>query len=138
MQSNKFWAAVSKTLAALAVTLILVLMLAPVAGAGKFKTLYKFKGGADGAYLGAGLIFDPAGNLYSTTNLGGAYGYGTVFQLTPNGDGSWTESVLHSFNGADGSTPLSASLIFDQSGRLYGTTNQGGAYGYGTVYQITP
>ena len=138
MKHNKFWAAPGRALAVVTVTLIVVLMLVPGAWACKYKTLYKFKGGKDGAYLGAGLIFDQAGNLYSTTNLGGAYGYGTVFQLTPNGDGSWTERVLHSFNGTDGNTPTSASLIFDQSGRLYATTNQGGAYGYGTVFQLTP
>ena len=53
---------------------------------------------------------------------------GTVFELTPNGDGSWTESVLHSFNGSDGDDPF-AGLIFDAAGNLYGTTCDGGAFG---------
>ena len=47
--------------------------------------------------------------------------YGTVFKLAPNQDGSWTESVLHSFNGSDGAFPY-AGLIFDAAGNLYGTT----------------
>ena len=62
--------------------------------------LYSFKGGSDGGNPDAGLISDAAGNLYSTTNRGGdlsqcSPGCGTVFTLTPNADGSWTESVLH-------------------------------------------
>jgi len=139
MEHKKFWAAVRKVLAVTAAMLFIFLTLAPGAGAqGHYKTLYTFTGGADGAYLGANLTFDAAGNLYSTTNLGGDYGYGTVFQLTPNGDGGWTEKVLHSFNGVDGTTPTSGSPIFDAEGNLYGTTNQGGDYGAGTVFQLTP
>jgi uncharacterized repeat protein (TIGR03803 family) len=46
----------------------------------------------------AGLIFDAAGNLYGTTNAGGAYSWGAVFELTPKVSGGWTEKVLHSFN----------------------------------------
>jgi len=140
MKSNKFWAAVSRALAAMTAMLIVALMLVPGAWACKYKTLYQFKVGADGLYPRAGLIFDPAGNLYGTTDYGGAYNFGTVFQLTPNGDGSWTESVLHSFNadGKDGYEPF-AGLIFDPAGNLYGTTNNGGAYGsYGMVFQLTP
>jgi uncharacterized repeat protein (TIGR03803 family) len=95
---------------------------------------------ADGASSYAGLIFDAAGNLYGTTVYGGAYGGGVVFKLAPNADGSWTESVLHSFCSltkcADGSFP-SASLIFDTAGNLYGTTVMGGAHDFGTVFQLT-
>lgn len=50
---------------------------------GTFKDLFDFTGGADGAYPLAGVIFDKAGNLYSTTEAGGASGNGTVFKLTP-------------------------------------------------------
>jgi len=135
---QKVWATARKALVVTSIILIVFLIFATEARAAKYKTLYTFTGGTDGAYLGANLTFDSAGNLYSTTNLGGAYGYGTVFQLTPNGDGSWSESVIHSFNGADGSTPTSGSPIFDLAGNLYGTTNQGGDYGAGAVFELTP
>jgi uncharacterized repeat protein (TIGR03803 family) len=94
----------------------------------------------DGAEPWAGLTFDKAGNLYGTTNIGGVYGLGTVFQLTPPSSqgGSWTETVLWSFGApGDGKSPLSH-LIFDASGDLYGTTSAGGTYGGGTVFQLVP
>jgi uncharacterized repeat protein (TIGR03803 family) len=104
----------------------------------KYKTLHRFTGGADGGDSWAGLILDQSGNLYGTTTIGGSGGYGTVFELTPNQDGSWTESVLCSFtNGADGGYPY-AGLIFDEAGNLYGTTAEGGSSGGGTVFKLTP
>jgi uncharacterized repeat protein (TIGR03803 family) len=65
------------------------------------------------------------------------YGYGVVFKLTRNADGSWTERVLHQFTGKDGGNPLAA-LTFDSSGNLYGTASSGGAYGYGVIFKLTP
>ena len=100
--------------------------------------LYSFSGnGVSGAYPAAGVIFDAAGNLYGTTQQGGAYNRGTVFRLASNRDGSWTESVLHSFNedGKDGYDPY-ARPIFDSLGNLYGTTYLGGAYNWGTVFEL--
>jgi len=96
--------------------------------------------GTDGGFPESGLIRDAAGNLYGTTSEGGAYGsYGTVFELTPAGGGSWTEQVLHSFNynGTDGMLP-DAGLIMDSGGNLYGTTTYGGTYNSGTVFELTP
>jgi uncharacterized repeat protein (TIGR03803 family) len=95
--------------------------------------------GKDGYFPYGGLIFDASGNLYGTTYSGGADGYGTVFELTPKAGGGWAGKILHSFinNGRDGEGPL-ASLIFDVSGNLYGTTYSGGADGYGTVFEINP
>jgi uncharacterized repeat protein (TIGR03803 family) len=92
----------------------------------------------DGYNPEAGLISDASGNLYGTTSVGGVYGYGTVFELTPQTGGGWTEAVLHNFNfnGSDGEFP-EASLILDTAGNLYGTTSSGGAYGYGTVFELT-
>ena len=84
-----------------------------------------------------GLLLDAAGNLYGTTESGGAYNHGVVFELMHNADGSWTEQVLHSFNGTDGSSPWAA-LVFDAAGNLYGTTETGGAYNYGTAFELTP
>jgi uncharacterized repeat protein (TIGR03803 family) len=101
-------------------------------------TLYSFTGGSDGAYPNANVIFDISGNLYGTTPGGGAYGYGAAFILTPNSGGTWTEKVLHQFKGAkDGASPY-GSLVFDQSGNLYGTTSAGGVYGKGNVYELIP
>jgi uncharacterized repeat protein (TIGR03803 family) len=81
----------------------------------------------DGSLPTSSLIFDTTGNLYGTTQMGGAYNSGTVFKLVHGANGKWTETVLHSFNGRDGSLPTSA-LIFDSLGNLYGTT-AGGLYG---------
>ena len=100
-------------------------------------TLYSFTGGSDGGYPWAGLTLDNAGNLYGTTELGGTFDGGTVFQLTPSGLG-WTEKVLHSFTGgADGDEPY-AGLIFDQSGNLYGATVDGGQGAGGTAFKLKP
>jgi uncharacterized repeat protein (TIGR03803 family) len=84
------------------------------------------------------LVIDSSGNLYGTTSLGGTYGGGTVFELTPSASGSWTETLLHSFGRAgDGKTPY-AGLVLDAAGNLYGTTSAGGLDGLGTVFEITP
>ncbi|MGD0213468.1 MAG: choice-of-anchor tandem repeat GloVer-containing protein [Terriglobales bacterium] len=107
--------------------------------------LYGFKGGSDGAYPLSPLTFDNAGNLYGMTNGGAFYGqpgYGTVFELSPNGSGGWNESVLYNFcsapNCADGATPTFSSLVFNSQGNLYGTASAGGAYGYGVVFELSP
>lgn len=117
-----------------------VFELAPGAGGKWTRTLLHAFDGEDGDQTYAPLIFDSAGNLYGTTLGGGAYGGGTVFELTPGGNGQWTESLLYSFNsqgGGDGFNPY-AGVIFDSSGNLYGTTLNGGAYIHGTVFELTP
>lgn len=100
--------------------------------------LWDFHGGTvDGANPTLGVIFDSAGNLYGTTSEGGTGSKGTVFKLTHNANGSWTESILYSFQGgSDASTP-SGPLTFDAQGNLYGVAS-GGAHGYGAVYKLTP
>ena len=60
-----------------------------------------------------------------------------MFELTPSAGGGWTETVLHSFNSTDGAIPV-AGLIFHAPGKVYGTTTEGGTYGYGTVFELTP
>jgi len=101
--------------------------------------LHPFTGGKDGANPGTNCLnFDTAGNLYGTTPNGGAHRYGVIFKLTPNSDGSWTESVLHPFTGGkDGAAP-GAGVVFDQAGNLYSTTVYGGTNGYGVVLKLTP
>jgi uncharacterized repeat protein (TIGR03803 family) len=119
-----------------------VFKLTPVAGGGwAERTLYSFgvSGSGDGNYPVAGLIFDASGNLYGTTEGGGVYGSGTVFELTPAANGEWTEEILQNFqaNGIDGTLPRSG-LVIDAQGNLYGTTTLGGTDNLGTVYELKP
>jgi uncharacterized repeat protein (TIGR03803 family) len=103
--------------------------------AGTATTLVSFNG-TDGEYPFAGLIADANGNLFGTTAYGGAYGYGTVFEIGKTAGGyAGTPTTLVSFNGADGAYPF-AGLIADANGNLFGTTEEGGAYGSGTVFEI--
>ncbi len=102
---------------------------------GTFTTLYSFKGGSDGNEPDTGLALDNSGNVYGTTTHGGAFGFGTVFKVTPSGK----ESVLHSFNpnGVDGLYP-DAGVILDSKDNIYGTTTYGGSIGVGTLFKLTP
>lgn len=102
--------------------------------------LHTFEG-TDGAEPVAALFMDASGNLFGTTARGGKHGKGAVFEMTPSGSG-YTEKVLHSFAGKDGSLPY-ASLI-EVAGTLYGTTSDGGAHkgtgcggGCGVVYSVS-
>jgi uncharacterized repeat protein (TIGR03803 family) len=100
--------------------------------------LYSFSGGLDGGYPESGVISDVAGNLYGTTSTGGGdERCGTVYELSPSGSG-WTFKVLYTFQcGSDGTNPVGG-LIFDPAGNLYGTTANGGTYGGGTAFMLTP
>ncbi|MCX6927535.1 MAG: hypothetical protein NT154_30660, partial [Verrucomicrobia bacterium] len=85
-------------------------------------------------YPSAALVQGSDGNLYGTTEFGGANGRGTVFRVTTNG----VLTTLNSFNGTNGSHPA-ASLVQGTDGNFYGTTASGGTNGNnGTVYQMTP
>jgi uncharacterized repeat protein (TIGR03803 family) len=128
--------------------------LTPKAGGGwTNKVLHNFDdNGKDGYFPQAGLVLDAAGNLYGTTPAGGTgpcyqrttqVGCGTVFELSPQADGTWKEKILHNFSGGEGAQSPQAGLIFDASGNLYGTTTQGGGSancysGCGTVFELTP
>lgn len=120
---------------------ILVLGLAFVASvsagrseAGTLRVLHSFGGANDGSVPLSGLISDTSGNLYGTTNLGGASGFGIVFKLTPRG----RERALYSFSGqADGGNP-EAGLAMDAGGNLYGATDIGGAANLGVIFKLTP
>jgi uncharacterized repeat protein (TIGR03803 family) len=125
-----------------------------------YKVLWSFGGAPnDGANPVGNLVFDSAGNLYGTTQWGGnvtnshcfGAGCGTVFELSPNPDGTWTNTVLYSFcanyaagSCLDGQEPV-AGLSMDAEGNLYGTTYNGGAVycpsasaGCGTVFELSP
>jgi uncharacterized repeat protein (TIGR03803 family) len=102
---------------------------------GKEKVLYSFVGQpSDGQYpTYGGLVADTTGNFYGVTEQGGAHNYGTVFKVTKAGK----ESVLHSFSaGTDGAYPI-GTLLLDVEGNLYGTTQDGGKSGLGTVFKVT-
>ncbi len=104
--------------------------------------LHSFGAGTDGQNPQAGLIMDSAGNLYGTTSGGGAYGPGafpggTVFKLDTSGN----ETALYSLVEVGTQGPYNgvyprAGLVMDGAGILYGTTYDGGAYYYGTVFKI--
>jgi uncharacterized repeat protein (TIGR03803 family) len=101
---------------------------------GTLTRLYSFSGGSDGAVPVAGLVQGVDGNFYGTTYQGGAYGFGTVFEITSSG----ALTTLYSFTGgSDGENPWGG-LLQASDGNLYGTTQAGGTYGYGTVFQIAP
>ncbi len=108
--------------------------------------LYEFsEDGEGGANPASGMIIGPDGSLYSTTYNGGDNdSYGTVYKLQPPLSACktalcyWTETVLYRFAGApDGQQPA-GNIIFDQAGNIYGTTEAGGTFGYGTVFKLTP
>jgi len=86
--------------------------------------LYSFTGSGDAAFPSSDLIMDKAGNLYGTTLVGGVNDLGAVYQLSPPSTegGTWTETVIFSFSGSDGTLPFGR-LQFDQNGLLYGTTS---------------
>jgi len=94
-------------------------------------TIYKFDVAAgEGSLPYSGLVEDAAGNFYGTTYDGGAHNLGTVYRLSPNRSGGFTETILYSFKGGstDGAEPHS-SLFRDSAGNLYGTTVTGGIVG---------
>jgi uncharacterized repeat protein (TIGR03803 family) len=117
----------------------MTILAAQSAQAQTYKVLHAFTGGADGAYPNA-VTHDAMGNLYGTTQEGGAFGYGTVFKLSKTGK----MTTLHEFKGgADGGSP-SAGLIQGADGNLYGTTDYGGdlschidAPGCGVVFEMS-
>ena len=115
----------------------LIYELIPTATGYHEKVLHVFTGKADGGNAYGGVILDAAGNLYGTTVGGPHSGSGTVFELSPTSSGYWNESILYTFTGGnDGGDPLGG-LTFDSAGNLYGTTYVDGAFGYGTVYELT-
>jgi uncharacterized repeat protein (TIGR03803 family) len=106
--------------------------------------LYRFLGGADGAYPGYGdIVFDSAGDIYNTASQGGTFacsghlGCGAVYELTRSGQ-TYTQSVIYDFTGgSDGAFPLGA-VAFDHAGNLDTTAWEGGINNGGSVIQLAP
>ena len=120
-----------------------VFELSPKAGGGWTENiLHSFDYGfVDGWDPLGSLVFDAKGNLYGTTEYGGANGLGTVYELTPGTGGVWTEKILYNLTSSPlgGSNPY-ANLIFDTAGNLYSTAFAGGSGGvnvHGAVFELT-
>jgi len=109
-----------------------------ISSGGTFSVMYSFNCGSDGGFP-TGNVMEYKGSLYGTAQEYGASGYGTVWQYNISGG---TLTVLHNFAGTDGSYPLGG-VSCEQgkkqtcTGNLFGTTVQGGANSYGTVWEIS-
>lgn len=126
----------SRVRAALAFAVIL----ANISSATTYKKLYNFTGNADGSDPATPLTFDSSGNAYGTTASGGAYDFGTVFQLSVSGQ----ETVIYSFTGGGDGLDPHGGVTIDGAGNLYGTTVAGGfgglcaGDGCGVIFELTP
>jgi len=107
-------------------------------GSWRFRVIHDFTGGVDGSNGSAGQMISRGGHLYGAATTGGAYGSGTVFQLTPTPAGKWDFQVIYSFQGQPDAGFPYGGLLFDSAGNLYGTTYYDGANDLGSVYQLTP
>jgi uncharacterized repeat protein (TIGR03803 family) len=111
----------------------------------QFTIVHAFGATGDGEAPGGPMAIDSKGNLYGTAG-GGEYGNGTVYELSPAGNGQWTETILHSFQANDPTDGyLPNGLVIDGDGNLYGTTTFGGDNdtgqcfdGCGTVFEMSP
>ena len=104
----------------------------PAAAQTKVKTLFNWTGG--GGNPESNLIFDSAGNLYGATSdpVSGT----TVFEMSPNSDGTWTQTILYAFQGGDGPNDIRPGVLFGADGNLYATSYFGGTNGCGTVFKL--
>ena len=126
-----------------------VFELSPVVGGGwTEKTIYIFNGyKTDGSGPSGNLTWDEKGNIYGTTQGGGAYNNGTAYELSPASDGTWTERVIYSFPTQTNPYFPGGGLVFDTHGSLFGVTPYGGSPndggcstfgGCGMVYELSP
>lgn len=111
------------------------------------RALYAFQGNGDGNIPASGLIFDSLGALYGTTGGTTGLNFGNVFKLTPHQGGAWSESVVYTFQGAQGDAYYPGSGVTFKGKDLYGTTQEGGSalcsygsqsVGCGTIFKLTP
>jgi len=116
-----------------------LVLLSTVLPAQTLNTLYNFGFPAyEGTHPSAGVIVASQGQLYGTTNGGGNWNLGSVYELLPPASpgAARTEMVLHSFYGPEGEYPIGG-LVMDTSGALYGVTTKN-TTGYGTAFQLEP
>lgn len=112
-----------------------------ITAAGSYSILHSFDTQGDGYYPNS-LTLDGQGNLYGSTSAGGSnigqYG-GTVYKLTPNSNGTWTETILYNFSDATGAchNPVS-NVVLDTKGNVYGTAWWGGTFGGGCAFELSP
>jgi uncharacterized repeat protein (TIGR03803 family) len=113
-----------------------VFALAPTtAGGWKFTVLYRLSGwGISGSFRN---LLLGSGKIYATTHCDGANSAGTVYELAFSG-GAWTYKSLYVFTGGSDGLFSFSNLVADTEGNLYGTTNLGGASGYGVAFKVTP
>ena len=114
--------------------------LEPTAGGWKEHILHDFDTDGDNmAYPEGPLMLDKMGNLYGTAG-GGTYADGAVYKLTPQSDGSWKTTILHSFTGSANGESVGGGVVMDKAGNLYGTTTAGGSPNCecGIVYKLSP
>jgi uncharacterized repeat protein (TIGR03803 family) len=83
------------------------------------------------------LTVDAVGNLYGITWAGGSHQLGSIFKLTPS-NGGWIFTDLYDFQDRDDGALPTGKLLLDRQGNIYGTASTGGAYGWGTVWELTP
>jgi uncharacterized repeat protein (TIGR03803 family) len=103
-----------------------------------YDLLYEFQGGAKGWLASAGVVMDPLGNLYGTTDGGGGpSGCGVLYRLAPSANNKWRYTVLHTFGGAGDGCAAAGNLVLDQQGNLYGSLTLGGEYGYGAIFEYS-
>jgi uncharacterized repeat protein (TIGR03803 family) len=120
-----------------------IYMLTKAGGGFSFQTLARVQGTCAAFLFGPScgpwdtLTMGPDGSLYGSAYATGAFGYGSIFRLTPS-PGGWVYTVLHDFtNGSDGAYPI-AGVTLDSHGNFYGTTTIGGSGGDGVAFEITP
>jgi uncharacterized repeat protein (TIGR03803 family) len=108
-------------------------------GGWKEHILHDFGTGGDNmAFPGGALLLDKTGNLYGTAG-GGTYAHGAVYRLTPQSNGHWKETILHSFTGGANGDGPGGGVVMDKVGNLYGTTIAGGTgCDCGVVYKLAP
>lgn len=100
--------------------------------------IYNFTDTNDGAGPIGQIAFDAAGNIYGTTAFGKPYEEGTVFELSPGAGGAYSATLLYAFTGGtDGEQPLGG-VVLDKAGNIYGTTQSGGAFDEGVLFEVSP
>ena len=107
-------------------------------GTWKFKVIHTFTGGADGSGGSAGQMLLRGRHVYGAATVGGIYGQGVAFELTPAQSGEWTFKTIYSFKGQPDAGFPYGGLLFDGAGNLYGTTYYDGANDLGAVYKLSP